>query len=216
MLLCGWFPPLGANASGAVRVKLAGGAYTLFPVPTDRAAGFSPSDGRMLVFSACECAGISLSSSVTVSEPPISPKPCNDSPGPCPGCMGARPCRSGNAKLLCPLPPYVVPSSENSAVFCDKGSSCPSHHAQPRGAKLNGNIRISATKGSAMITLSSRARENSEQRNDEVNAQIRLKIGVRLASANRADRLRRQRLASELAGIGFGWCASEHMTSRRA
>ena len=216
MLLCGWPPPAGASACGAAKVLLPGGAYALFPVPTASAAGLSESADRMLVFSVCECAGISLSNSVTVSEPPVSPRSCSDKPGPCPGCMGARPCRSGKAKLLCPLPPYVVPSSENSAVFCDKGSSCPSHHAQPRGAKLNGNIRISATKGSAMITLSSRARENSEQRNDEVNAQIRLKIGVRLASANRADRLRRQRLACELAGIGLGWCASEHMTSRRA
>ena len=38
-------------------------------------------------------------------------------------------------------------------MFCERGKSCPSHHAQPLGAKLNGKIRISATKGSATHLL---------------------------------------------------------------
>jgi hypothetical protein len=42
-----------------------------------------------------------------------------------------------------------VPRSEKSAVFCEIGKSWPSHHAHPLGAKLNGNMRISATNGSA-------------------------------------------------------------------
>jgi hypothetical protein len=50
-----------------------------------------------------------------------------------------------------PFPPYVVPSNENNAVFCDNGNNWPSHHAQPLGAKLNGKILISATNGSAMM-----------------------------------------------------------------
>ncbi len=36
-------------------------------------------------------AGISVSSRVTVSVPPVSPRSCSDRPGPCPGCIGARP-----------------------------------------------------------------------------------------------------------------------------
>src|SRR5712691_211340 len=98
-----------------------------------------------------EWAGISDSSRVTVSDPPVSPRSCKERPGPWPGCIGARPCRSGSAKVDLPSPPYVVPSSENNAVFCDSGMSCPSHHAHPLGAKLKGKIRISATNGSAMF-----------------------------------------------------------------
>src|SRR5215212_9693328 len=67
--------------------------------------------------------------------------------------MGARPSRSGNAKLLLPSPPYVVPRREKRAVFCESGRSWPSHQAQPFGAKLNGKIRISATNGSAINNL---------------------------------------------------------------
>lgn len=51
--------------------------------------------------------------------------------------IGARPRRSGRAKVEMPSPPKVVPSSENSAVFCDMGRSVPSHWAHPGGAKLN-------------------------------------------------------------------------------
>ena len=59
-------------------------------------SGWSSTPARC---SACAWDGISLSSSVTVSLPPVSPRSCSDSPGPCPGCIGARPCRSGRAKF---------------------------------------------------------------------------------------------------------------------
>src|SRR5262249_44007375 len=56
--------------------------------------------------------------------------------------------RSGRAKVVCPLPPYCVPSSENNAVFCEIARICPLHSAQPLGAKLPANILISPRKGS--------------------------------------------------------------------
>src|ERR687887_2628740 len=155
-------------------------------------AGILRSAGSALADIVCECAGISDSRSETVSLPPVSPRSCSESPGPWPGCMGARPWRSGSAKLLLPLPPYVVPSRENNAVFCDRGRSCPSHHAHPLGAKLNGKILISATKGSATTRLLGRAREDPEQGNDEVDAQVRLEVCVGLTPPGRADHLRVQ------------------------
>src|SRR6185295_11057736 len=139
-----------------------------------------------------ECEGISDSSSETVSEPPVSPSSCSDSPGPWPQNIGALPCMLGSAKLDLPSPPYMVPSSENSAVFCESGSNWPSHQAQPLGAKLNGKIRISATNGS-MDCLSGLRREDPEQGNDETDAEIGLEIGVRLAAADRRYCARIQR-----------------------
>src|SRR5688572_10087103 len=158
----------------------------LLPRPTYLPAGTRELPSSAETRTPCEWPGISDSSRLTVSEPPVSPRSCSDNPGPWPGCMGARPCRSGSAKFDLPLPPYVVPNSENSAVFCESGRSWPSHQAQPLGAKLNGKIRISATNGSAM-TNSGWTGEETKQRNDVVNAQIRLKIRVRLAAADRAD-----------------------------
>src|SRR5437879_13650039 len=58
--------------------------------------------------------------------------------------------RLGSAKVDLPSPPYVVPSNENSAVFCEIGSNWPWQKAQPFGAKLKPNIVISATKGELM------------------------------------------------------------------
>jgi hypothetical protein len=43
-----------------------------------------------------------------------------------------------------------VPSSENSAAFCAMGRICPLQKAQPRGAKVPPNMRISPMKGSLM------------------------------------------------------------------
>ena len=37
-------------------------------------------------------------------------------------------------------------------MFCEMGRSWPSQNAQPFGAKLKPKMRISATKGSAMVT----------------------------------------------------------------
>ena len=53
--------------------------------------------------------------------------------------------------MVWPLPPKVVPSSENSAVFCAIGRICPLQKAQPRGAKLYGTIIIIPRNGSDMI-----------------------------------------------------------------
>jgi hypothetical protein len=54
----------------------------------------------------------------------------------------------GKAKLFTPLPPYVVPRSENRAVFWAIGSNWPLQNAHPLGAKLPAKILISATNGS--------------------------------------------------------------------
>ena len=87
MLLCGWSPPAGASAlslietSGEFVVM-----YKLLPRPSGLAAMFPV--GRLLSATSlearieCECDGISDSSSVTVSEPPVSPRSWSDSPGP--------------------------------------------------------------------------------------------------------------------------------------
>src|SRR6266852_5778142 len=64
--------------------------------------------------------------------------------------MGTRLCRLGSAKVVCPLPPYMVPSSENSAVFCEIDRSWPLHRAQPRGAKPKPNGWICPRNGCVM------------------------------------------------------------------
>src|SRR4051812_40836274 len=64
------------------------------------------------------------------------------------------------------------------------GSNCPSQKAQPFGAKLNGKMRISATNGSAIIFLLGRGREDSEERDDEIHTEVRLKVIMRLAAAS--------------------------------
>ena len=56
--------------------------------------------------------------------------------------------RFGSPIVVWPLPPYVVPISENRAVFCEIGRSCPLQKAQSRGAKFPANIRLSAMNGS--------------------------------------------------------------------
>src|SRR5688500_2381927 len=48
---------------------------------------------------------------------------------------GVRERRSGSAKFVLPLPPYIVPSSANSCWFKEIGSSCPSQRAQPFGTR---------------------------------------------------------------------------------
>src|SRR5437763_8318701 len=138
------------------------------------------------------CDGISLSSSVTSSVPPVCPRSYRLSPGPGwlpPTWSPAEPWRFGRAKLLFPSPPYVVPSSEKSAVFCESGRSWPLHHAQPFGAKLNGKILISATNGSAISGLLGWAREDPEEGDDVVDAEVGLHVLVRLTATRRLDRL---------------------------
>ncbi len=50
-----------------------------------------------------------------------------------------RPRKSGSAKVVCPFPPYMVPSRANKAWFWLIGSSWPSAFAQPLGAKSPAN-----------------------------------------------------------------------------
>jgi hypothetical protein len=47
-----------------------------------------------------------------------------------------RPRKSGSAKVVCPSPPYMVPSRENRAWFWLIGSIWPAATAQPFGAKF--------------------------------------------------------------------------------
>src|SRR5258708_36434999 len=63
--------------------------------------------------------------------------------------------------------------------------SCPSHSAQPLGAKLPVKILISARNGFDIITYPPRlvlTRENPLQRDDEIQHQVRRHVLVRLAS----------------------------------
>src|SRR6185436_19019461 len=87
-------------------------------------------------------------------------------------------------------PPYVVPSSENSAVFCEIGRSCPSQNAHPVGAKLKPKMRISATKASLISSLLRLRRELAEERDDEVDDEVRVHVVVRLAAAGGLDGVR--------------------------
>ena len=64
------------------------------------------------------------------------------------------PVKFGRAKLLTPSPPYVVPNSENKAVFCDMGIICPWQNAHPFGAKLYGTSNSDPRYGSITEFLS--------------------------------------------------------------
>src|SRR5690606_2535135 len=102
-------PPVGPNALGDISVSGAAAVYaTAFarrsPVQT-LPEGDSEVGEACAADSVCTCAGISVVSKVTEDWPPCSPRSYSDRPGPCPGCSGVRPCRSGKAKLLWPLPP---------------------------------------------------------------------------------------------------------------
>src|SRR5580692_55643 len=55
----------------------------------------------------------------------------------------------GSANVVTPSPPKLVPSSENSAVFCEMGKSCPFSGSHPVGQKLNANSATWPTKGVA-------------------------------------------------------------------
>ena len=153
MLLCGWSPPAGASAmrrSGSRPLVLAlielrrrpSGEQLVRPLvassPGCRDAIEGVGVGRDLRLE--ERHGLRSAGLAEVVE--------RRARGPGRDASGAFPCMFGSAKLLLPSPPYVVPRSEKSAVFCEIGRSWPSQNAQPFGAKLNGKMRISATKGS--------------------------------------------------------------------
>ena len=77
------------------------------------------------------CVGISAMVTVCAVLAAGSPSVSRRRRGSAPGRAG-----SGRAKVVCPLPPYVVPSSANSAWFWLMGSNWPLHSAQPFGGKL--------------------------------------------------------------------------------
>src|SRR5262245_52295051 len=133
MFWCGWPPP--ATASDAV-VEEELWYRSVSPDAGIARAGLALVAADGVAFSVWLCTGISDVSRVTVSLPPCSPRSCWLRPAPCPGAIATAPRRSGRANVDLPSPPYVVPSSENSAVFWLIGSSWPSHRAHPRGTKL--------------------------------------------------------------------------------
>ena len=60
------------------------------------------------------------------------------SPGPLPRVHGGHALQVGKREVNLPFPPYCVPRSENSAVFCEMAKSWPLHIAQPRRGKIPG------------------------------------------------------------------------------
>ena len=65
------------------------------------------------------CAGMLLTKMETFWVPAASPSTIVVRPGPDPAPIGARPRKSGRAKVVVPFPPYVVPRIANSAEYCE-------------------------------------------------------------------------------------------------
>src|SRR3712207_5505783 len=150
-LLCGRLPPAGLSEVTCMAELLPLLPHAALPVDLASAVagvGDDTSPGVLVARMAWVCTGISDCSSVTNSAPPSSPTVREDSPCPWPQCIGDRPCMSGSANVDLPSPPCMVPSSENSAVFCVIGRSWPLQCAHPVGGKLKPKIRISPTNGS--------------------------------------------------------------------
>src|SRR5260370_28035525 len=103
---------------------------------------------------------------------------------PLPKWIGRRPRRSGNAKVDCPSPPYVVQIKLNNVSFSEIGSNDTSQKFHPTGAKLPANILISPTYGWAMIISLVGRREYSLERDAEGQRQEGLHIQVRLTAAD--------------------------------
>ncbi len=81
---------------GGILIGLAGnrGFASTTPGP-----GVFESASAIVPRSACLCDGISDFKQRDRFVPPLSPRSCSDSPGPWPECIGARPCKSGSAKV---------------------------------------------------------------------------------------------------------------------
>src|SRR3954469_24892896 len=97
---------------------------------------------------ACVWVGSCWMFTVTEVLPAASPSVC-----PLPMWVGTRPRRLGRAKVVWPLPPYVVPRRANSAWFWLIGRNWPLHNAHPLGGKLNETSLISDRKGSDIHRL---------------------------------------------------------------
>src|ERR1051325_9233135 len=119
MLLCGWLPPTLVTACGLITALgwlvhhccfpvLA----QLLPVGTPSVAFWLALTTAMLLFRKCVWVGSVCMFIVTAVEPAASPNVC-----PLPIWIGTWPRKLGSAKLVCPLPPYVVPSNANKAWF---------------------------------------------------------------------------------------------------
>ena len=105
------------------------------------------SSRQLQVSLTCVCTFISFLLRVWISLPTICPSLRSESPGLRPACMGILPFKLGSWTVLRPSPPYVVPSSENKAVFPEIGSSSPSQYEKPQGSKLPANKPTPAWKG---------------------------------------------------------------------
>ncbi len=90
----------------------------------------------------CECEGSVLWFSVKLL-PCFCPIFVFGSSGLLPKDASALPLRSGSAKFVLPLPPYVVPKSEKSAWLLLMERRLPSANAYPPGAKFPPNMSIS-------------------------------------------------------------------------
>ena len=115
MFLCAWLPPDVADRPGVHRRRGSSGAV----VDVARAAAGSVRPGcrrrrrppSRRSRSACASAARRSYSVCACSPAPLAQV------WPSPTWIGTRPRRSGSAKVVWPLPPYVVPSSEKSAWF---------------------------------------------------------------------------------------------------
>src|SRR6185436_12226944 len=88
------------------------------------------------------------------------------------------------------------------------GSRCPSQKAQPRGAKLKPQMRISAMNGSAMTRLLRLRRKDTEEGDDEIERHERHAVLVRTAAADGGHGTCRH--------IGRGLPGSERVELRRS
>src|SRR4051812_21114965 len=88
--------------------------------------------------------------------------------------------------------------------------SWPSQNAQPFGAKLKGNMRTSATNGLDMGASGGR-REKAVHGDDEVHAQIRLHVVVRLRASGASHRVRCDCQRRVAASIELGRRLARHV-----
>src|SRR4030095_5640977 len=102
MLLCGKFPPVSERAWGDIGVFGAVVTYCLatFEPAQVWSAGVCELPSEVLALAMWLWKGSSLTSKVTFGVPLCSPRSRKLSPAPWPGCMGALPCKLGNAKVL--------------------------------------------------------------------------------------------------------------------
>jgi hypothetical protein len=169
MLLCGAAPPSGASACVAMAVTFAGG----------RRVGHSAGRTREHVCRRQTCcsrgwsAPSSRASARASALPTASPSRFLRSRqgraarghSPWPGCIGARPRRSGSAKVLLPSPPYVVAEErEERGVLCDREQLPVAQRPPFRGEVVREDADL-RDNGSAM-TPSARWREDPEEGDD--------------------------------------------------